>query len=50
MLNINEEMDYMEDTEKCDILEEDIQDQFQFYNANYNVNFFGLGRGSEEWQ
>jgi len=50
MFNNNEEMDYMESIEKSNNWEQDTQNQFEFYNPNYNVNFFGLGLGSEEWQ
>ena len=49
MVNVNETMDYMEDAEKNDGFVEETQNQFEFYNPSYNVNFFGLGRGSEEW-
>jgi len=48
MLNKNKEMDYMEDVEKSNSSEQKPQDQFEFYNSDYNVNFFGLGRGSED--
>ena len=39
MLNLNEKMDYMEEGEKNDNFEEETQNQFEFYNSNYNVNF-----------
>ena len=39
MLNVNEEMDYMENSEKNYNHEEDTQNQIEFYNEHYNVNF-----------
>ena len=49
MLNVNEKMDCMEIVEERDNFEEETQSQFEFYNLNYNVNFFGVGRSSEDW-
>lgn len=48
MLNVNEIVDYMEDTEIIDNSLEETQTQFELYNSNCNVNFFGVGRGSED--
>jgi len=50
MLNLNEKMDYMEESEKKDNFAEEAENQFEFYNSNYNVNFFGAGREVEDWQ
>ena len=50
MLNMNDKMDYIEEADKSEKFEEDLQNQFEFYNPNYNVNYFGLGRGAEDWQ
>ena len=50
MLNINERMDNMENTEKVENFEEEFQNQFEVDNSNYKVNYFGLGRGAEDWQ
>jgi len=50
MMKINEEMNYLENSEKNDNFKEETQNEFEFYNPNYNVNYFGLGRGSEDWQ
>jgi len=48
MLNINEKMDYVDETQKSEKFEEDTQNQYEVYNANLNVNFFGVGRGAED--
>ena len=50
MLNINEKIDHMEDTEKGDNFREETQNQFEQHNSSYNVNFFGVGRGTDDWQ
>ena len=50
MLNINEKSDYIGDTERIDNIEEETQNKFEFYNPNYKVNVFGLGRDSEDLQ
>jgi len=50
MTNKNEKMDNIEEVERSDVFEEDSQKQFEFYNPNYNVNYFGLGRGSDDCQ
>jgi len=50
MLNINEKMDYMEEAEKSDNVAEEAQNQFEVYNENYRVNFFGSGRDIEDLQ
>ncbi|MBU3145305.1 hypothetical protein [Clostridium sp. CF012] len=50
MLNINERMDNMENTEKVDNFEEEFQNPFEVDNSNYKVNYFGLGRGAEDWE
>jgi hypothetical protein len=50
MLNINEGMDNMENSEKMENVEKELQNQFEVDNQNYRVNFFGLGRGVEDWQ
>lgn len=55
MLNVNErmdyieEMDYTEEVDRTDNSEEKEKNQFEFCNSNYNVNYFGLGPGCEEW-
>jgi hypothetical protein len=48
MLNINEKSDHLEDVEKINNLEEESQNQSEYYNWDYNINYFGVGRGSEE--
>ncbi|MGH4119761.1 hypothetical protein [Clostridium sp.] len=48
MLNINEKSDHMEDVEKINNPEEESQNQAEHYNWDYNINYFGVGRGSEE--
>lgn len=50
MINVNDGMDNMENVEKIDGVEEELQNEFEVYNSNYRVNYFGLGRGVEEWQ
>lgn len=50
MLNVNEGMDNMENAEKMDRVEEEFQNKFEVDNSNYRVNYFGLGRGIEDWQ
>ena len=50
MLNVNEKMDYTEEVERDDNFGDETQIPFEFYNPNYNVNYFGLGRTVEEWQ
>ena len=50
MLNVNEKSDYIEETEKIDNIDEETQNKAEFYNPNYKVNFFGLGRDSEDLQ
>jgi hypothetical protein len=47
-VNVNERMDNMENAEERSNFEEETQKQFEFYNLNYSVNFFGLGRGAED--
>ena len=49
MLNVNDKMDYTEDTEISDSFGEDTQNLFEFYNSNYNVNYFGAGRVDDEF-
>ncbi len=48
MLNVNEKREYMEEAEMIDNCERETQTEFEYYNSNCNVNFFGVGRGSEE--
>lgn len=43
MLNMNEKSDYVNEAEKGESFEEASQNQFEFYDSNYNVNFFGVG-------
>ena len=50
MLNVNEKMDYTEEVERNDNFREEVQLQFEAYNSNYSVNYFGLGRTAQEWQ
>ncbi|MBK5241773.1 hypothetical protein [Clostridium sp.] len=50
MLNINEKSDYIGETERIDNIYEETQNKFEFDNPNYKVNFFGLGRDSEDLQ
>jgi hypothetical protein len=50
MLNINEKMDSMEVVEESHNFSEETQNQFEFYNPNYNVNYFGAGREIEDFQ
>lgn len=50
MLNVNEKMNPVEELEKVNNFEEEAQNVFEQYNFNYNINFFGVGRGHEEWQ
>jgi hypothetical protein len=50
MLNINEKMDYVEEVEVKENFGEDTKDQYEFYNSNYSVNFFGAGPGVEDLQ
>jgi len=50
MLNINEKMDYMEEAEKSDKFVEEGLNQFEYYNQDYRVNFFGSGRDIEDLQ
>lgn len=48
MLNMNEKSDQMDDVEKIINLEDESQNQYEYYNWDYNINYFGVGRGSEE--
>ena len=50
MLNVNEKMDYVEELEKNSGVREETQNAFEQNNFNYNLNFFGAGRGYEDWQ
>ncbi|WP_291632835.1 hypothetical protein [Clostridium sp.] len=50
MLNLNEKVNYLEETERNDNFEAETENQVEFYNPNYAVNYFGLGRGCEDWQ
>ena len=50
MLNLNEKMNPVEELEKVNTFEEETQNAFEQHNFNYNVNFFGAGRGDEDWQ
>ena len=52
MLNKNEKMDYVENMVEGDKLEEVAQNkvEFEFDNSSYKVNYFGIGRGAEDWQ
>jgi hypothetical protein len=50
MLNINEKMDNNEEVETKDYFGEDAKNQYEYNNSNYNVNFFGAGRSTEDWQ
>ena len=43
-------MDYGEEAEKVNNFKEVTENQFEQYNLNFNVNFFGAGRGYEDWQ
>ena len=49
MLNVNDKMDYKEDQEINDSFVEETQNLFEFYNSNFNVNYFGAGRLSDEF-
>ncbi|WP_291632836.1 hypothetical protein [Clostridium sp.] len=49
MLNLNEKVDYLEETERNDNFETEKQNQVEFYNPNYTVNYFGAGREYEDW-
>jgi hypothetical protein len=49
MLNINEKIDNNEEVETKDNFSEDVKNQYEYYDSNYNVNFFGAGRSTEEW-
>jgi hypothetical protein len=49
-VNVNEKMDSVEEVDRSDNFVDEVQNQFEFYNANYNVNYFGLGRGVDDWQ
>lgn len=48
MLNINEKLDDMVNVEKNINIEDELQDQSEYYNWDYNINYFGVGRESEE--
>ncbi|MGH4117542.1 hypothetical protein [Clostridium sp.] len=48
MLNINEKVEYKEEVEEN--FGEDTNNQYEFYNSNYSVNFFGAGPGTEDFQ
>ncbi|MBK5241748.1 hypothetical protein [Clostridium sp.] len=50
MLNINEKMEYTEEVGKKENFAEETKNQYEFYNSNYNVNFFGAGPEKEDWQ
>lgn len=50
MLNINEKMEYKEEVETKENFGEDAKNQYEFYKLNFNVNFFGAGHDTEEWQ
>jgi hypothetical protein len=50
MLNINEKMDYLESEDKSDNFEQESPKQLEFYNSKYNVNFFGAGQETEDFQ
>lgn len=50
MLNSNEKMECMEEVDRKENFEEELQTQYEFYNSNYNVNYFGLGREVEDWK
>lgn len=50
MSNRNEKMDCMESIEVSDNFSEETQNQFEFYNPNYNVNYFGAGREIEDFK
>ena len=50
MLNSYEKVDYMEDEERSNNFEKETQNQIEFYDSNYKVNFFGVGHKSEDWQ
>ena len=45
---MNEKSDQMDDVEKIINLEDESQNQYEYYNWDYNINYFGVGRGSEE--
>ena len=40
----------MEEEERNDNFDREAQNQVEFYNSNYKVNFFGVGHKSEDWQ
>ena len=50
MLYVNEKMDCNEEVVKSDEFEEAVQAQSKFYNPNFSVNYFGLGRAVEDWE
>jgi hypothetical protein len=50
MLNINEKMDYNEEIDTKDNFGDDAKNQYEYYNSNYNVNFFGAGPVTEDWE
>ncbi|MGV8980439.1 hypothetical protein [Clostridium sp.] len=52
MLNINDKMDCVENMDESNKVEELTQNQvkFEFDNSSYKVNYFGIGRGAEDWQ
>lgn len=50
MSKINDKMDYVDEKEKRNKFGKEIDNQFKYYNLKYNVNFFGVCRGSEDFQ
>ncbi len=48
MMNINDKMDDKEKMEKEENFGEESKNNFNFDNSDYNVNFFGAGRGKED--
>jgi len=50
VLNINEKVECNEEMDRSDKYEQEVQTAFEFYNPNYSVNYFGLGRAVEDWE
>jgi 2-iminoacetate synthase ThiH len=48
MLNVEDKSEFMENVEKIKNIEDESQNQTEFYCWDYNINFFGVGRGAEE--
>jgi hypothetical protein len=48
MLNVQNNSEYMEEVEKIKNIEVELQNQTEFNCWDYNINYFGVGRGAEE--